>query len=152
MQDIGHWTFPKEFKIEDWVGFIYRIVDLDTNKEYLGKKFFFSTIRKKIKNKTNRKKITKESNWKSYTGSCKELNEQIALRGKDRFLFKIESLHSSRSSLAYKEVEEQILNNVMREKLPNGEKKFYNGLICPIRFKINDPTVEELAYDIRNIC
>lgn len=144
--DNGHWQYPKEFNPEDWTGFIYRIVDLDTKREYIGKKFFNKTIRKKVKNRTNRKKVIKSSDWKTYTGSCKELNAEIELRGKDRFEFYIESLHECRSSLAYREVEVQILENVMRAKLPTSEKKFYNGMISPIKFKVTDETALELEY------
>jgi hypothetical protein len=146
MNDIGHWKFFKKFEPADWIGFIYRVIDLDTEREYIGKKFFTSSLRKKVKNRKNRKKVVKESNWKSYTGSCKELNAEIELRGKDRFEFKIESLHESRSSLAYREVELHVKENVMREKLPSGVKKYYNGMIPPVKFRVLDETANELKF------
>lgn len=134
MNDIGHWQFFKEFDPNDWVGFIYKIIDLDTQQMYIGKKFFHSTTRKIVKGRKNRKKIVKESKWRSYTGSCNALNAEIALRGKDRFQFYIESLHESRGSLAWTEVYRLVTENALREKLSNGRKKFYNGLIPPVKF------------------
>src|SRR6202020_415823 len=113
VKDIGHWEFHKEFDIDNWVGFIYKITDLVTQKEYIGKKFFFSTLRKKGKGRINRKVIRKESVWKKYTSSSRELNAQIIRLGKDKFKFEILSLHETKSSLAYREVELQILENVM---------------------------------------
>ena len=145
----GHWQAPWDFDPEEWVGFVYRICDVDTGKEYIGKKFFFSTNRKKVKGRKNRKVVRKQSDWKSYTGSSKELNAEIERRGKDSFKFFIESLHESRSSLAYREVEAQIKENVLREKLVNGDRKFYNGMIAPIKFKVPDMTNKERLYQTR---
>lgn len=147
--NIGHWQYPKEFNPDEWVGFIYEILDLDTGRAYIGKKFFHSTTRKKVKNCVNRKKVVKESKWKIYTGSSKELNEQISQRGKDRFVFNILSLHESKSSLAYREVELLVTKNTMRDLMPNGVKKYYNGMIPPIKFKIADESDRELAYRIK---
>lgn len=143
----GHWKSKWVFDPNQFIGFVYRITDLDTSREYIGKKFFFKLIRKKIKNRKNRKIQKTESDWKKYTGSCKELNEEIQKKGKERFLFEIVSLHESKASLAYKEVELQIKENVVREKLTDGSKKFYNQFIAPIKFKVPDQTFTEKQFD-----
>jgi hypothetical protein len=148
--DLGHWIFFKNFNPADWVGFIYRIIDLDTKQEYIGKKFFWKTIRKTIKNRKNKKRIIKPSNWKTYTGSCKSLNEQIALRGENRFKFIIESLHESRGTLHLAEVEKLIKENALREKLPDGiTKKYYNGMINGIKFIPGNETEKEKEYKVK---
>lgn len=71
---------------EGAIGFIYRIVD-ENGKEYIGQKSLY-TRRKRHFGKKEKAKITdkrkktyeyvvKESNWLKYTGSNKELNENI---------------------------------------------------------------------------
>lgn len=146
--DIGHWEFPFNFDPTEWIGFVYKITCIDTNRKYIGKKFFFMTTRKKIKNRTNRKKVINESNWKKYTGSCKTLNEEITLRGKDKFRFEILSLHESRSSLAWREVELIVTNDALRKKMPDGTSEFWNGLCPPIKFIVKKETEKELQYRI----
>lgn len=132
--DTGHWEHPLDFDINDWVGFCYRIINLKTGQEYIGKKQFFSITRRKVKNRKNRKVIKKESNWKSYTSSSEYVNAEIEEKGKDNFRFIIESLHKSKASLFYREIEMQIFENVLRETMDNGEKKYYNRMIGNVKF------------------
>ena len=87
MHIFGHWIFPIEFDHTEWFGFIYRITELSTGREYLGKKQFGKLQRKVIKGRKNRKHIHSESNWKEYTGSSIHLNEQIELNTKDNYKF-----------------------------------------------------------------
>lgn len=142
----GHWITPWDFDSTQWVGFIYRITNKITSQQYIGKKFTISTSRKKVKNKKNRKVEVKESNWKSYQGSSKWLLADIQKYGKENFEFRIEALAESRSNLAWLEVERLVKENVLREKLPNGEKKYYNGLIPQIRYVIKEETELEKQY------
>jgi hypothetical protein len=68
------------------VGFIYRIID-ENGRQYIGQKSLYTKRKKhfgkrelsKIKDKRKKtyKYVIKESNWLSYTGSNKELNENI---------------------------------------------------------------------------
>ncbi len=139
----GHWEYNNVIDPSEWFGFIYRIIDLDTGKEYIGKKQFWSTTRKTIKGKVNKKKIIKESDWRKYTSSSIHINREIEERGKERFIFQIESLHKSKASLHYTEVEVQVLENVLRERLPNGERKYYNGMVANIKFLPPIPSIEE---------
>jgi phage-related protein len=148
MADTGHWTFIKDFDPLEWVGFVYLITNLTTGQKYIGKKFFASTTHVKIKDRKNRKKVVKESNWKKYTGSSRQLTEDIELLGKDKFQFEILSLHESRSSLAWREVEMIVKNDALRAKLPNGEQAYYNGLCPPIRFTVLSESKKERDYRI----
>lgn len=132
--DFGHWSFDTDFSIEDWFGFLYRITELNTGREYIGKKQFFSERTKAVKGRKNRKHYKKESDWKTYTGSSIELNKSIDLYNKENYTFEIVSLHKTKGSLHYAEVELQILENVLREKLENGSKKYYNGHIAAVKF------------------
>ena len=132
--DIGHWMFNDDFNMEDWFGFLYRITELNSGKEYIGKKQFFSNRTKVVKGRKNRKHYKKESDWKSYTGSSVELNKSIQLYGVENYKFEIISLHKTKGSLHYSEVEMQILENVLREKLEDGSRKYYNGHIAAVKF------------------
>ena len=40
--NLGHWEFDSDFSTDEWFGFIYRIIEINTGKEYIGKKQFFS--------------------------------------------------------------------------------------------------------------
>lgn len=59
----------------DSFGFVYRILNTNNNKIYIGKKFLFHNSRKKINGKI--KKVKKESDWKTYCGSNKDLKNDI---------------------------------------------------------------------------
>jgi hypothetical protein len=142
----GHWHAPWEFNPEDFVGFIYRITHMPTNRQYIGKKFFWSTTRKIVKGRKNRKIVKKPSNWKKYYGSSTWLNAEIALYGIDEFQFDMLSLHESRGTLAYREVELLVSLNALRAKLPDGSKQYYNGLISPIKFTPGDETEKEKLF------
>jgi hypothetical protein len=146
--DTGHWIAPWKFDVNKFVGFQYRITQISTNRQYIGKKFFYSITRKIVKNKKNRKKIIKESNWKNYCGSCKWLLSEIEKCGKEDFIFQIESLCESRSNLAWREVERLVKENVLREKLQDGSPKYFNGIIPPVKFKICEETQNEKEYKI----
>lgn len=141
--DTGHWEFPHDFEIEDWFGFLYRITEISTGMEYVGKKQLHQHLRKTVKGRKNKKKVIKESDWKTYTGSSVRLNLAIALTGKDNYRFEILSLHKTRASLVYAEVKLQINEDVLRARLPNGARKSYNGLISGIKFLPPEETAEE---------
>jgi len=146
--DTGHWEFDKEFNIDEWYGFVYRIIELNTGREYIGKKQFFSKRTKAVKGRKNRKHFTKESDWRTYTGSSTELNKSIELYGKENYKFLILSLHKTKGSLHYKEVEMQIMEDVLRTKLPSGTRKYYNGFISAVKFIPPTPLAEELSMKI----
>ena len=123
--NLGHWQLSEglEFK-EGAFGFIYEIVCLPLNKKYIGKKQCLSRVKRKpLKGKTRNRIDHKESDWKTYTGSSKELNEDIAKYGKENFTFFIVDWGNSKWELGYKEIKRQIEQEVL---LKEG---FYNGII-----------------------
>ena len=127
--DSGHWTVIDGIELkEDSFGFIYLISRLNSpdasKKYYVGKKQMnFKTRKKPLKNKKRARLGTKKSDWKNYCGSCKELNSDILLYGKENFSFSIIRICNSKSSLAYEELKEQIYRKV----LENDE--YYNSYI-----------------------
>jgi hypothetical protein len=125
--DLGHWQLAEgvEYKTEAF-GFIYEITNnaLQTPKKYIGKKQCISKVKRKpLKGKTRNRIDHKESDWKTYTGSSKELNEDIAKYGKENFTFMIVDWGGSKWELGYKEIKRQIEQEVL---LKEG---FYNGII-----------------------
>lgn len=143
-QDIGHWIFDKEFDPNDWFGFVYRVIDTTTGQAYIGKKQFHKHIRKVIKGRKNRKHIRKESDWKKYTSSSTHLNKAIESKGKNKFKFLIETLHKTKGSLYYAEVEKQIMENVLKAKLSdNVTPKYLNKQIGAVKFIPPDEVLEE---------
>ena len=147
----GHWQVKKDFDIADWFGFIYRITELDTGREYLGKKQLFMMRRIVVAGRKNKKITYRESDWKKYTGSCKDLNEQIKLKGLDNYTFEIVSLHKSKASLYYAEVRIQVFEDVLRVRMENGIRKYYNGQIGAVKFKPPVDLLEEIEYNEKNL-
>lgn len=142
--DLGHWEFDQEFNIDDWFGFIYRIIEINTGREYIGKKQFFMHIRKAVKGRVNKRRIKKESDWKSYAGSSEHLKKAIEQNEKQNYKFKIESLHKTRASLYYAEVRTHVLEDVLRTKLDdNITPKYYNKQISGVRFIPPEEHTEE---------
>ena len=123
--DFGHWILEENVNLdENTFGFIYIITNLIDNKHYIGKKQCKSRIKRKpLKGKTRNRIDHKESDWKTYTSSSKELNEAIQKHGKENFIFKILRTCDSKWALAYYEIKEQILQNVLLRD------DYYNGII-----------------------
>lgn len=117
------------------VGFVYKIVNLKTGKFYIGKKSVISKrktrIGKREKSKTKTRKtfkiVVKESNWKTYTGSSKELNEDIKKLGEKAFSKYIVEYCFNKKYLNFAELSHQIKEDVLKVDSYNGNilGKFY---------------------------
>lgn len=115
---------------EDCAGFVYIIVNLQTNRKYIGKKLAkFSKIKRrtvkfKNGNKRKRKIRTKiESDWKTYWSSSTELLADIAKTGKENFSREILRLCKSKAECSYFEAKYQFDNQVLESN------DYYNGHI-----------------------
>ena len=95
--------------IKDYVGFVYLIIELDTQKKYLGRKYFYQL--RKVKGKSRRQKT--ESNWKKYYGSSKEVLEQIKIKKIYNYKRIILSLHTTKGDVNYEEIKQQFQRNVL---------------------------------------
>lgn len=103
----------KEFTSEDigdYIGFVYCITNKDTNRKYIGKKFFWSTKTKKIKGKKKRTKV--ESDWMKYYGSNIQLQEEVR-DNKENYHREILHLCKKKGDCSYYEIKEQIERNVL---------------------------------------
>ena len=132
MSDFGHWNsnlLTEDFDPMNFFGFVYRITRKDTSRSYIGKKQIVFTRRLKVKGRKNRKHVKKESDWKSYTGSCDELNDEIKNIGKEEFEFEILKFCATKGDLGYTETMYQFKEEVLDMKFPNGTRKYYNSNI-----------------------
>ena len=100
--DLGHWTTILEIP-EDFIGFVYEITS-PTGRKYIGKKLARTLKKyKPLKGQKRSRRICKDTNWKKYTGSSKELNEDIQKLGKENFSFVIIKFCTSKAEMAYHE-------------------------------------------------
>lgn len=110
--------------INDNIGFVYRITQVDNGKMYIGKKLFvFKVCKKPLKGKKNKRRSVKESDWEKYQTSSREIQEICKNEGEDSFIWEILSLHKSKSRLAYEEAKLQFMEDVLLSE------KYYNGII-----------------------
>lgn len=111
--------------IEDYFGFVYRITNLQTNRQYLGRKYFWSFRKPKGKSR----KVKSESDWKKYYGSSDELKEDIKKLGKSVFKREILSIHKTKGWVNFEETRQLFIHNVLSESLNDGTPKYYNSNI-----------------------
>jgi hypothetical protein len=105
---------PTEDELKQWVGFVYLITDLSTNKKYVGKKFFWSKRRlPPLKGKSRRRVVVKESDWKQYYGSSEDLKTLVENKGEDFYYREILHLCKSKGECSYLEAKEQFDRDVL---------------------------------------
>lgn len=124
------WIFEGEVveDIKNYVGFVYIIKNLRTDKKYIGKKNFYFSKTKQVKGKKKRHKV--ESDWRDYYGSNEELNHHVNIFGKDQFKREILRFCSSKGEMSYFEAKYQFQYNVLESD------QFYNSWIsCKIHKK-----------------
>ena len=106
-------------------GFVYRITNLQSGKQYIGRKYFWQ----KRKPKGGKRRVTSESDWKRYYGSSDDLKRDIREIGKDSFRREILSLHTTLGKVNYEETRQLFLHNVLTEALDDGTPMYYNSNI-----------------------
>ena len=89
--------------------FVYLLIDKETGKKYIGRKYFYSLRKPKG---SNRKKRT-ESDWKSYFSSSNLVKSLVEEYGTDRFERHILSLCLTRGDANYMEKKFQFICNVL---------------------------------------
>ena len=119
-------TFTSD-DIDGKFGFVYRITNLQTSKQYIGRKYFVQ--KRKPRSGKSKRRVTSESDWKKYYGSSPELKADVKQFGRENFKREILSLHESLGKVNYEETKQLFLNNVLQETLEDGSPKFYNSNI-----------------------
>ena len=135
------WTFNDipftSQDIKSYVGFVYLITEIDTNKKYIGRKYFHQLRKTKGKSK----RVRSESDWKKYYGSSKELLEQIKIKEKNNYKRQILSLHTTKGDVNYEEVKQLFLNNVLEDS------DYYNDNINGKWYKKPEHIRESRKYE-----
>ena len=97
------WALESEH-VQNFYGMVYLLINKETKRKYIGKKFFWSKVTRSVKGK--KKKVLVESDWKKYYGSNKELKEELANGAEfERYLVQ---LCESKTECAYWEMDYQI--------------------------------------------
>ena len=111
--------------INDFFGFVYRITNLQSGRQYIGRKYFWS----KRKPRGGKRRVTSESDWKRYYGSSEELKADRKLLGDECFKREILSLHTTPGKTNYAETKELFVRGVLTESLEDGSPLYYNSNI-----------------------
>jgi len=145
--DLGHWSFDKDFSIDDYYGFLYFVENKRSERLYIGRKNF------KVDSKRKRSKNHgKEHAWRNYTSSSEHLKKDINLLGKENFKFTIVELYRTRGGLNYCEAWAQMVLEVMTKHLPDGvTPRFYNRQVAAIRWVPKEEPSEKLRKFVRFI-
>jgi hypothetical protein len=110
-------------------GFVYKIVNNVSGREYIGKKLFYSQKTRQVKGK--KKKYKAESDWKSYYGSNEDLLKDVENFGPDKFDRYILHLCRSKGECTYYESKYQFQFDV----LLNPEKYYNSWIMCKVHRK-----------------
>ena len=106
--------------IDGKFGFVYRITNIQTGKQYIGRKYFYQFRKPRGKSR----KVKSESDWKKYYGSSDELTADRKSIGNECFKREIISLHTTKGWVNYEETRQLFLNNVLSEN-----ENYYNSNI-----------------------
>lgn len=114
---------------ENIIGFVYKITNTQTGRQYIGKKLFTFAKRKQVKGR--RKRIRVESDWREYFGSNKELIHDVTTYGRDAFQREILRLCTTKGQCSYFEAKFQFEHGVLEQP-----DKFYNDwIMCKVHRK-----------------
>jgi hypothetical protein len=108
-------------EIGEYVGYVYIITNLSSNRKYIGKKNFYFSKSKIVKGKKKRFKV--ESDWKTYYGSNEELKLEVQEIGDDNFKREILRLCISKGEMSYFELKEQMNRSVLESN------SYYNSWV-----------------------
>jgi hypothetical protein len=128
------WTYNGEPVFEPpegAFGFVYLITNILTGRKYIGKKVFYNRVKKPpLKGKTRKRVSVKQSDWRTYYGSNKELNEDVAKHGNMNFRRVILQTCKSKGECSYYEAKLQFDNQVLESY------DYYNEwIMCKIHRK-----------------
>lgn len=138
----------QEIDLDTQEGFVYLITNQLTGKKYIGRKYFWKRLRKKVPGRVYRKRVKEESDWKTYWGSCEPLHLDYFSEGIGNFQREILSIHTCRSDVCYEEVAYQFKYDVLRRKNEEGEYLYYNSNIGNKYFRRSDESYEAAGEKI----
>jgi hypothetical protein len=116
------------FNTDEYYGYVYMTTNLETSRQYIGKKIFKHTQNKKLGKKElaalptqrgrvpSKKKIVKESDWKTYYGSADEVKQWAKTTPTDKLIRVVLRLCKTKISLSYYEVKYQMIYGVLENE------------------------------------
>lgn len=107
----GYPYIPEDLDPKVLYGFVYEIQNTETEKKYIGKKFFWASKTYQRNLRRRRRKV--ESDWKNYYGSSELLLEDIQSLGTSKFRRTILRLCKSKAECAYFEAKYQFEKDVL---------------------------------------
>lgn len=113
-----HWLYEghpfTSDMIGEYFGFVYLITNLDNDRMYVGKKWFWSTRKlPPLKGKTRKRRVQKESDWQKYYGSSDEVKLLVEQHGESNFKREILRLCKTKGECSYYELVEQVDREVL---------------------------------------
>jgi hypothetical protein len=124
------WLYNGECVTEfdkQYIGFVYIITNLLTNKQYIGKKLFL--FKKVVVKNKKKKRVLVESDWEKYYGSSLHLSEDVVKYGNENFRREILKFCKTKSECSYYEAKYQFEYDVLLKP-----EDFYNDWIsCRVR-------------------
>lgn len=114
---------------EQYYGFVYKITNNQTGKQYIGKKLFWFKKIRTLKGK--RKRYLAPSDWKSYYGSSPALKADVEQCGTEAFTREILKLCRNKGECSYYEAKYQFDLSV----LENPDLFYNDWIICRIHRK-----------------
>jgi len=116
---------------EDYQGFVYEIVELDTGRRYIGKKNFWKPKTLAItKTRKRRVRTRTESDWRDYYGSSDKVKSLVESKGRKNFQKVILKLCKTKGEMSYYEAKMQFEKDVLLSS------NYYNEFIgCKIHAK-----------------
>lgn len=138
----GHWQFPTDMGSNEFIGFIYVIVDLNTWRMYLGKKNFRTL--KKVEGTVRRQST--DMNWRWYISSSVELSAAIKNYGKEGFKFICIEQYKTKGMLSYAETW-----SLMHVESPSNEALWYNRLINKVAWYVKERISDEHRKRLKRV-
>jgi hypothetical protein len=107
-------NLPDNLDKDTHYAFVYLITNTVTGKKYIGKKQFWSRIKRKpLKGKKRNRIDHVKSDYETYYGSSNKLKEDIEKYGKQSFKREILAICGSKWEVAYAELYHQMKENVI---------------------------------------
>jgi hypothetical protein len=115
------------FNTDEYYGYVYLTTNLETGRQYIGKKIFRHTTNKKLGKKElaalptqrgrvpSKKKVVKESDWKTYYGSADEVKQWAKTTPTDKLIRVVLRLCKSSKELTYYETKYLFDHNVLAD-------------------------------------
>lgn len=107
--------------LDNYIGFVYNITNLQNNRQYIGKKLLKRTKTRQVKGKKKRSLV--ESDWKQYYGSNKELIADVESIGAHNFKREILRFCETKGECNYYEAKTQFALDVLEKE------EYYNTWI-----------------------